>query len=247
MAEPDGPGGAAADGTRRWFSPGLERMGAACAAWAIEQTEAYNAYHPAAEWHVDIEACTFRQGSVTVRMAPLGTFGTDGSWVWAWANPHMHPPGSERLSLSLDLHRIGEEYGIPELVAPRLELSEFADARMALERLLLVSTGAVSGRGYGSVTAGTGARVAMVMVDEAIPRAEFDLITLPRRIMQGIEVFPHDPRATVGGYLERHGAAVETGPDGGLRGVRGSHTVSAAFDEHGRLADLSVANAGASG
>ncbi|QBI56674.1 DUF6882 domain-containing protein [Streptomonospora litoralis] len=232
---------------RQWFSVALERMGATYAAWALEQIELYNEHHPVDDWHVDVEASTFRQGSVTVRMAPLGTFGTDGSWMWAWANTHMNPPGSQRLAASLELRRIGEQYDVPELVTPRLELSEFADARMVAERLLVAATGVLAGRGYGSVTVDTGARFAMLMVDDAIPRPQFDMTTVPRRIMQGIEVFPHDHRATVGGYLTRHGFEVEEPDAASLRGVRPDCTLRAAFDEHGRLADLSFGNSGSAG
>lgn len=232
----------AAQEPRQWFSPELERLGATYAAWALEQTEVFNDYQPVGDWHLDVEAATFRQGAVTVRMAPLGTFGTDGSWVWAWANPHMHPPGSERLAASLELHRIGDQHGITELVTPRLELSEFAEPGMAAERLYVAATGVLAGRGYGSVTAGTGAKFAMLMVDDAIPRADFDFVTLPRRIMQGIEVFPHDQRATVGGYLERHGFTVAEPFPGALHGARPDCGVSAAFDEHGRLTNVSVEN-----
>ncbi|MUL41265.1 hypothetical protein FZ103_08755 [Streptomonospora sp. PA3] len=230
---------------RRWFSPGLERMGAAYAGWAMEQTEVYNAYQPPDEWHVDIEASTFRQGAVTVRMAPLGTFGTDSSWVWAWANTYMHPPGSPRLAASLDLRRLGEEHGIPELVEPRLELAGFADPRMAAERLCLAATGVLAGYGYGLVTASTGAQLAMMIADDAVPRAQCTMATLPRRIMQGIEVFPHDHRAAVSGYLSRHGFQVTAVDAATLQAARADCTVRAAFDEHGRLADLSLSSADA--
>ncbi|MBV2364033.1 DUF6882 domain-containing protein [Streptomonospora nanhaiensis] len=227
---------------RRWFSPAMERAGAAYSAWAAEQTETYNTHHPTGDWHVDVEASTFRQGDKTVRVAPLGTFGTDGSWVWAWANPHMHPPGSPRLAASIALREFGQQYDIPELVTPRLEFGDFADPRMAAERLCLAATGTLSGYGYASVTANTGARFAMMVVDDVIPRAEFDLVTLPRRIMQGIEIFPFDQPGTVHGYLARHGFTVERTGEQALRGVRPECTVTAEFNEHRALAHLSVQN-----
>ncbi|MBB4933464.1 hypothetical protein F4561_004284 [Lipingzhangella halophila] len=225
---------------REWFSPALERLGAAHAAVAVEQTGVYNEFHPIADWNVDVEASTFRQGDITVQMVPMGTLGTDGSWVWAWANPHMHPPGSARLGASLWLRDLGEREDIPELVTPRLELSEFADARMASERLLIACLGALRAKGYGSVTVDTGARFAMVMTDSGIPDAEFDRITLPRMIMQGVQVFPHDHRATVLGYLERHGFQV-TDPFGDVIAAgRDGCSLKVALDEHSRVTNVSV-------
>lgn len=223
-----------------WFSPGLERLGAAHAAVALEQTGVYNDFHPVADWFVDIEAGTFQQGDITVQMVPMGTLGMDGSWVWAWANPHMHPPGSARLGASLWLRDLGEREGIPELVTPRLELSEFADARVAAERLLIACMGALRAKGYGSVTADTGARIAMVMTDPAIPDAELDRAALPRTIMQGVQVFPHDQRATVLGYLERHAFQV-TDPSGDVVAAeRDDCALKVTFDEYSRITNVSV-------
>ncbi|RNL80631.1 DUF6882 domain-containing protein [Halostreptopolyspora alba] len=225
---------------REWFSPALERLGAAHAAVALEQTDVYNEFHPVGDWFVDMESSTFRQGDITVQMVPMGTLGTDGSWVWAWANPPMHPPGSARLGASLWLRDLGGREEIPELVTPRLELSEFTDARVAAERLLIACLGALRAKGYGSVTADTGARFAMVMTDPAIPEAEFDRVTLPRVIMQGVQVFPHDQRATVLGYLERHGFQV-TDPFGEVVAAeREGCALKVTFDEHSRVTDLSV-------
>ncbi len=225
---------------REWFSAALERLGAAHAAVALEQAGVYNEFHPVADWHVDMEAGTFRQGDITVQIVPMGTLGTDGSWVWAWANPNMHPPGSARLGASLWLRDLGEREGIPELVTPRLELAEFSDARVASERLLIACTGALGAKGYGSVTADTGARFAMVMTDPAIPTAGLDRATLPRMIMQGVQVFPHDQRATVLGYLRRHGFGI-TDPDGHVVAAETDDcAVKVTFDEHSRVADVSM-------
>ncbi|GAA3760776.1 hypothetical protein HDA32_005690 [Spinactinospora alkalitolerans] len=225
---------------RRWFGPGLEELGAAHVAVAMEQVPVFNDYQPMGDWHVDVEKSTFRQGDVTVGMAPLGTFGTDGSWLWAWANEHMHPPGSPRLAPVLALRNIGERHDIPELVTPRLELSEFADPRMAAERLSIAAMGALGARGYGGVTANTGARFYMVMNDPAIPAAEFDAVTLPRMIMQALEVFPHDHRATATGYLNRHGFRVKHSPAGGITAERPDCAVQLEFDDQGRLGNISV-------
>ncbi|MDA8371935.1 MAG: hypothetical protein M0026_18990 [Nocardiopsaceae bacterium] len=225
---------------RQWFSPGLERLGAAHAAVALEQVPVFNEYQPMGDWHVDVEKSTFRQGDITVRMAPLGTFGTDGSWLWAWANEYMHPPGSPRLAPALALRDIGERHGIPELVTPRLELSEFTDPRFAAERLSLTAMGALDARGYGGVTVDTGARFYMIMNDPDIPTAEFDAVTLPRMIMQVLEVFPHDHRATATGYLNRHGFRVGHSPEGGIVAERPDCTVQVEFDGQSRISDISI-------
>ncbi|PSK95440.1 hypothetical protein CLV63_115100 [Murinocardiopsis flavida] len=227
-------------GTREWFGPGLERLGAAYAAVVLEQVPVFNEHQPMGDWHVDVNASTFRQGDVTVSMAPLGTFGTDGSWLWAWANEHMHPPGSPRLAPVLALRDLGDRDGIPELVTPRLELAEFADPRRAAERLSLAAMGALGARGYGGVTAGTGARFYMVINDPAVPVAAFDAIALPRMLVQALEVFPHDHRAMATGYLDRHGFRIAATETGGIAAERPDCTVALEFDEHARLGDISV-------
>ncbi|TQN28533.1 hypothetical protein FHX37_3878 [Haloactinospora alba] len=226
---------------RQWFSAHLEYFGAMYAAWTLEQLELYNAHHPPADWSVDVEEGLFRQGGTTVRVAPLGTLGTDGSWVWAWANEHMHPPGSSRLSAARILYDFGEK-GIPELATPRLELTEFADAGTAAERLLLAVTGMLYGYGYATVPTDTGAHYAMLVIDDALPRPAFDLATLPRRLMQGTEVFPHNHSATVDGYLRRHGFDVAAANDGTRYASRPDCTVRTTFDPNGRISDISAQN-----
>ncbi|GAB3477393.1 DUF6882 domain-containing protein [Nocardiopsis coralliicola] len=224
----------------RWFSPVLERMGARYAAWTFDQTDVYNAFHPMAEWWIDVPNSLFRQGDITVSIAPLGSFGTDGSWLWAWANEPMHPPGSERLATSLELRAIGEQHGAPELTSPRLELAGYADPRLAAERLMQVCAGLLCARGYGGVTADTGALFGMVMVDEAIPWAELEPASVPSRILRGIEAFPHDHRGTVTGYFERYRFSVQEEPDGSLTGSRPDCAYTAEFDDQGRLARISA-------
>ncbi|GAB3210798.1 DUF6882 domain-containing protein [Marinactinospora thermotolerans] len=226
---------------RQWFGPRLEALGAAHAAVALEQLPHFNDHLPDGDWQVDVEASVFTQGGVDVHMAPLGTFGTDGSWLWAWANPHMHPPGSARLAASLALREIGERDDIPELVTPRLELAEFTDPRMAAERLCLTAMGVLGGRGYAGVTADTGARFYMLVNDPAVPVAGFDPVTLPRMLTQAIGVFPHDHRATAANYLGRHGFAGGFSTEGDvLVGERPDCAVRVEFDAHDRISGISI-------
>lgn len=226
---------------RQWLSPHLEHFGAMYAAWTLEQLELYNTHHPPAEWSVNVDEGLFRVGGAAVRVAPLGTLGTDGSWLWAWANEHMHPPGSPRLSASYKLYEFGQK-GIPELTTPRLELTEFADPGTAAKRLFLAVTGMLYGYGYVTVPTDTGAHYAMLIVDDALPRPTFDMTTFPRRLMQGTEVFPHNHRATVEGYFFRHGFEVAVANDGTRHASRHDCAVRTTFDPNGRIAEVSVQN-----
>ncbi|PRY00970.1 DUF6882 domain-containing protein [Allonocardiopsis opalescens] len=234
-----GAGGPAPDG-RRWFGPRLEWLGACHAATVPVQVETYNSYQPAADWNVNLIEGTLRQGAVTVRVSPLGSLGTDASWLWAWANEQTFPPDSPGAVASRRLREIGERIGAPELTTPRLELAEFADPRLAAERLMMAAMGALYGRGYAGVTAGTGARVYLLVDDPAVPLAEFDRVAMPRHLVRGVELFPHDHFETAWGYLTRYGFTITRKDRDELVGERPGCSVRIVFDQHGRITKVSA-------
>lgn len=124
------------------FSREFEEAGAYYAAVAAAQQEVYAAYPPArGEWRLSYRQGLFTSGGKTLHQSPLGSFGTDASWLWAWANEQTHPPGSERLARALWLRAFGERHRIAELVTPRLELAGFPDPAAAAWRLAMLGSG----------------------------------------------------------------------------------------------------------
>lgn len=218
------------------FSEQFERCGARHAAVVAAQLEAYNDFHPSAEWQVDLSEGRFTMGGKTIDVHGLGSFGTDGSWLWAWANEPTFPPGSKVLTSCLRVREIGQRLGIPEFVTPRLELGDFSDPRMAAERIAWAAMGVIGSRGYAGVSAGTGARVYLLAADQAVPLAEFSALSFPRMVISGINVFSTSHSDTVVGYFDRFGISHRWLDERHLVAVwPGGTETNVDFDERGRF------------
>lgn len=125
-----------------------------------------------------------------MRQSPLGSLGTDGSWLWAWANHGTHPVGSRRRALSLRLRDFGEAHEVYEFVEPLLALRTFPAAVAAAERLALTAMSVLGARGYGSLETETGARAYFLVDGEAVPRAPFRREVLSSLFLDALGLFP---------------------------------------------------------
>ncbi|WP_149180773.1 DUF6882 domain-containing protein [Streptomyces sp. TRM49041] len=210
------------------------------AAWGAEQLEAFSDFLPSGPWTADLAACVYRQGGLDLAVGLLGTFDeSDGSWLWAWANPGFG--GTPVVALAERLRRYGAEHGVPEFAEELVELSGFADPQMAVEQLAFAAMGVLGSPGYLGVEAAPGTRAYLVPDDPRVPRTAPDPVTLPRVLLTGMGLVPGaDARAVVTGYFARHGLARHPAPDG-IRAVLPNGTpVEVTFDEAGRITRVNV-------
>jgi hypothetical protein len=219
------------------FSPAFERLGAACAAIAVEQQEALADFLPDAGWNADLTTGTFTQGEVTLRIALLGSYAEQQrSWLWGWANPQF----GEGHPAVVDTRALGARLGAPELTTPELDLSWYdGPARNTGDLLAMATTGLL---GLAAAIPGDYAGgVAYFAVDDpALPRPPWSSSAAPRLITSGITLFPADHRLTVMRffshhrlpYIERERSVTARLPEGG--------TCTAEFDEMGRLAGVTM-------
>ncbi|CAL9566378.1 DUF6882 domain-containing protein [Streptomyces sp. enrichment culture] len=227
------------------FSEGFVRATEPHAAWGMEQLEAFTGFMPSGPWTADLGACVYRQGGLDLRVGLLGSFDqSDGSWLWAWANPGF--AGTRVVAAAEALRRFGEERGVPELARETVDLSGFDDPGMAVERLAFGAMGLLGAAGYIGVQAGPATRAYLVPDDPQVPFKAPDPVTLPRVLLTAVGAVPGaDPRAVVAGYFARHGLQPRPAGHGGLgAGLPNGSSVEVAFDEAGRIARVNVSAIG---
>lgn len=227
--------------TSSTFSQTFRQVGSYHAAAAWEQLKTYEEYQrpQAGRWYLDFEASTWLSDGKTVHQSPIGSLGTDNSWLWAWANHGTHPVGSRRRALSLRLQEFGEAHEVYEFVTPRLALDTFPAPVPAAERLALTAMGVLGARGYGSVEMETGARTYFLVDDEAAPRATFRRQVLSSIFHEALGVFGSFPRLVAEGYLKHHGFEVWGHGQEHMHARRERYTVSIRFDDQDRMSALS--------
>ncbi|MGP3974103.1 DUF6882 domain-containing protein [Streptomyces sp. 8N114] len=223
------------------FSQTFHQVGSYYAASAWEQLKTYEEYQRplAGRWYLDFEASTWLSDGKTVHQAPIGSLGTDNSWLWAWANNRTHPLGSERRELSLQLQRFGEKHEVYEFVEPRLELDSFPAPIPAAERLALTAMGVLGARGYASVEMETGARAYFLIDDETVPLAPFRRQVLSSVFHEALGVFASFPRLVAEGYLRLHGFEVWEDDQNCMHARSEGYTVSIRFDDQDRVIAVS--------
>ncbi|UGQ12981.1 hypothetical protein LO772_04990 [Yinghuangia sp. ASG 101] len=187
-----------------FFSDALVRAAAPHGAWVAEQLDAFNAFMPIGEWRVNLDERVYRQSGREIEVSVLGSFSTgDDTWLWGWANPSWRDPAVA--SAAAALRAIGDRDGIPEFRRELVDLSRFADPRMAAETLAYAAMGLLGSAGYIGVTANPTGRLYMLTDDRRIPRARPDAITLPRVLITGAGFLPVPAEDVVRGYLAHHG------------------------------------------
>ncbi|URN17392.1 MULTISPECIES: DUF6882 domain-containing protein [Streptomyces] len=227
------------------FGEGFVRATEPHAAWAMEQVEVFTGHLPSGPWTADLSACVYRQGGLDLRVGLLGSYDeSDGSWLWAWADPGF--AGTPVAAAAEVLRRFGEERGVPEFAEEPASLAGFGDPRTAVERLAFGAMGVLGAAGYVGVVAGPGSRAYLVSDDPAVPVAGPDPVTLPRVLLTAVGPVPEArPRAVVAGCFARHGLAARADGDGGLRAdLADGSSVEVAFDGAGRITRVNVAAPG---
>lgn len=219
------------------FSPAFDRLGAAYAAISAQRQEALADLLPAAEWSADLTTGTYTQGTVTVKVALLGSFAEEScSWLWGWANPQFGP---EHPAV-VDPSAIGARLAIPELTTPELDLTWYdGPAHNGGDIIAMATTGLVDSPGV--IPGGYEGGVAYFAIqDPAASVPGWDSLSAPRMITSGITLFPADHRLTVARFFSHHRLAyretetsiVATLPEGG--------TCTAEFDDDDRFISMSM-------
>lgn len=216
------------------FSPAFGRLGAAYAAVVAQQQDVLADYLPAADWTADLAAGTYTQGEVSLRVLLLGSFAEQNrTWLWGWANPQFGP---EHPAVAHP-REMGERLSIPELTAPELDLGWYegpgGDMIAMATTGLLGLPGTLPARYDGGVAY-------FAIQDPAAPIARWDSASAARMIVDGIRLFPFDPRLTVMRFFSHHRlpytqdelSVTARLPEGG--------SAIARFDAAGRFTSLSM-------
>ncbi|RLU82597.1 hypothetical protein CTZ27_29825 [Streptomyces griseocarneus] len=203
-------------------------------AWGAAQLQALTEFLPQAPWSADLPACLYRQGTVEIRVAVLGTYDADDhSWMWGWANPGL--AGTPVVALTEEIERFGQSRNIAEFTAGTLDLSGFDDPRRAAETLAFAGMGAVGAPGYIGMPAGPTTQVYFLPDDPQVPRAGLDPVTLPRTLMTGASLLGHSPRRAVTGYFEHHSVPWRQDGHHIVADLPGNTTAEIDFDTAGRI------------
>ncbi|MEV6332382.1 DUF6882 domain-containing protein [Streptomyces sp. NPDC051909] len=231
------------DDPRSTFSDNFLRLAEQHAAWGTEQLETFNEFLPMGEWSVDLDQCLFRQSGRELRISLLGTFDTnERSWLWAWANPGFR--GTPVIAAAEAVRAHGQEQGIAEFTEEGIHLAGFEDPRRAAEMLALSAMGVLGAHGYVGVQASPVARAYMLPNDSQVPRAEPNIITVPRILLTGAGLFGRSARTVVDGYFTHHDLPQRRTDGKWTAGLPDGGTVEVTFDDLDRIASIDI-NSGA--
>lgn len=224
------------------FSPEFQAYGGWVAAAAIQQQDVFNDAVGSDSLQVDLETRTLTgDRGVLGGISLLGSFShLDNTWLWGWANPGFGPD-APAVAPTVPIRDFGVKHGIAELTTDSPDLSGFPQPAYAAITLAITAGTVIGGRGVWSTAINEGrGSVYLHVADERLPQAGFDPTATPRLLMTAVSVFPSDHRRIVQGYLQHFGMQYVESPDA-IRGTAPDGSVIVTdFDQHGRIANVSV-------
>lgn len=192
------------------FSDPLLRLVRPHLAWVCEQLDLFTRLVPVGTTAYDPDAPTVTCSGVTVRGHLVGSYASDGTWLWAWGNERFRDtPGAQR---SAELRALGVQHGIPELTERLVDLNGFDNPRVAADHLLLISLALLDGRGGAAYAGNESTRFFVVVDDPAVPRAEPRAAGLVTGLENGAALLPGPALKPVQGWFKRHGIEPEYAP-----------------------------------
>lgn len=197
------------------FSERFEAVAAEVVAVAVENVMMFNTHVPTNQsWSLDLAAQQATFGDVTIAAAPLGTFSEEHrAWVWAWGNPSFRE-GDPALEASLRLREIGRERGIPEFALRGIGLERYENVRFGAERLALIGTALLGGKGYAGVTM-QDFQLFLVSDDPQIPTLSARTAGQVEQVLQNAQKWSNaDPMDIAAGYVESLGGKYQQIPGG---------------------------------
>ncbi|WP_371402573.1 hypothetical protein OHA10_32370 [Kribbella sp. NBC_00662] len=224
------------------FSPEFQAFGGWIAAAAIQQQDLFNESVGPDPLQADLDARTLtgergQLGGVSL----LGSFSElDQTWLWGWANPGFGAD-APAVAPTLAVREFGRQHGISEFTADSPDLSGFPQPAQAAITLAITAGAVLGGRGVWSTAINEGrGHVYLHVADEQLPLAGFDAIATPRLLMTAVSVFPSDHRQVVRGYFQNFGLPYDEEPDAIRATAPNGSVVLAAFDDLGRIGNVSV-------
>ncbi|MBF9221281.1 DUF6882 domain-containing protein [Hymenobacter ruricola] len=184
-------------------------------------------------WNVEMAAGTITFGpGLAFPLQVLGTFShASQTWLWAWANAQSNLPDG-LLAQAGQLRAYGAQHGI-EL----LSTSEFDATNRDLHIIGCIASGMFGASGYYLANYGQGTMVVTVK-SELIDRvSKNDFARISQVFPQIIGVFEMNHRPAFIQYVAQKGYPVTETADTVSVAV-GAGTLTATFDELGRLASL---------
>ena len=184
-------------------------------------------------WNVDVRQGTIQFGADLVfPMQILGTFSHSAqTWLWAWANAQSQLPESI-LQQALKLKQYGEQNHID-----LLRHAEFDAQMQDLHMIGSIASGLFGASAYYIADYGQGAMVLTVQHPQIDGTRTHNhlrtLTTFPAVITQ----YEMDHKTALTHYLNAKGYTV-TNEGQTLCGTRGTDTLTASFDDLGRLTSL---------
>lgn len=223
--------------TPKDFSGPFQKFGATVAAAAIQQQDLFNAtLGPADRW-ADLDARTLTGADgVLTGVSLLGSFShLTRTWLWGWANPSF-PQDHPAIAPGLRIREFGTQYGILEFTTGEPELAGFAAPQQAAITLAIAAGVVLGGQGTWSTAINDGKGAVYLHLDDSLlPTASFDPIATPRLLMAAVSAFPADHRRVVRGYLKHFKIPYAESSDAVSGKAADGSTVTASFDQYGRL------------
>ena len=184
-------------------------------------------------WGADIDTgtITFEEPGLECPFEIVGSYAyAQKTWLWAWANQSLpeHMTGVSRKLLAY-----GQSHNVTKLTEER-----FPAQNEELHAFGVLACGIGGADAYYAADYGDGILVAALTGDIVASRWQPDHARLLAVFPQVIRTFDLNHRAALRSYCNALGYTV-TGEDL-LTATRDGNTVTAAFDEQGRLADITA-------
>ena len=224
------------------FSPEFQAYGGWVAAAAIHQQDLFNDAIGDGDLFADLTARTLSGERVALGgVSLLGSLShLDNTWLWGWANPGFGPE-APAVASTLAIRDFGGQHDIAEFITESPDLNGFPQPAQAGATLAITAATVLGGRGVWSTSINDGqGHVYLHVADEQLPLGGFDPFVTPRLLLTAVGVFPTDHRRIVRGYFQHHGIQYAETPDTIAGTAPDGSKLAVAFDEYGRLGNVSV-------
>ncbi len=221
-----------------------DRLNEAVAAHLAVAMEAQDALSQAvdlsAPYQADIGAAQLVVGGRALRVLLLGTVSKQSNtWLWSWANQGFSPDSPAIAPVRAVAQR-GAEWGLWELQESVFDLTGVTDTGLGGGASVAL-LGSILAGGVGFYGADYGAGIAyFAVVDPSVPRPAADGVSLPRRILNAVDLAPGHGRGQLLTYAAVHDLRVRSVPEGLEVHLAPGDVVLVQFDEQNRPSRFSA-------
>jgi len=203
------------------------------AAWGLDKQHNLSEVIGDNSWNIDLDKGELSFGdNLSFPVQVLGTFShSSETWLWAWANTGSNIP-PQLLEQALQLKKHGEQYDIP-----MFKNQTFDAAVNDLHLIGMIASGIFNSSAYYAADYGQGILL-VTLRSEIIDKADrSDAARITTVFPQIISFFEMNHLNAFKNYVERRGYTVST-RDNQVTAVKDGTTITATFDEVGRLTNL---------